>query len=179
MRAMIRWSLALLLPLAACSQPQPPMQAVTPQAVPTPVLSAQDQRFVHASGASDIFEIESSQLALRKTRSPAIRRFADRMIRDHNQTMQLLTSIVSAKGLTPAPAMNAQQQQMMSQLEGMNGGTFGQYYRNDQIQGHQQAIQAFPGRGEQWLRRRYDRICAADSCRSFASTSRWPKGCVR
>ncbi len=144
MRAIPRWSLALvLLPMAACSQPQPSVQAQAMATALTPALSSQDQNFIQSAGASDLFEIQSSQLALQKTRDPAVRRFADRMIHDHNQTTQRLNSIVSAKGLTPAPALKAQQQSMIDQLGRANGRSFIRDYRMNQIQGHQQAIQAF------------------------------------
>ena len=145
MRAIARWGTAsALLTLAACTPPQPSAtQVLAPAAAPTPALSAQDQQFVRMAGASDLFEIQSSELALRRTGDAAAHRFASQMIRDHRETTRQLNAIVSAKGLTPVLALDASQQQMMDQLGGMRGAKFAGEYRNDQVQGHQQAVQAF------------------------------------
>lgn len=41
--------------------------------------------------AGDMFEIESSRLALQRSQNPAIRNYAARMVRDHSMTMAVLS----------------------------------------------------------------------------------------
>lgn len=52
------------------------------------VMDSQSYRMMAAQ--SDAFEIASSQLALERSRNPAVRRFAQEMIRDHAMTSQAL-----------------------------------------------------------------------------------------
>jgi len=136
------WGLALLLPIAACSNPGPPPPPPMPA---QPQVSAQDQNFAMTAGASDQFEIQSSQLALQKSRNPALRRFAQRMVDDHTKTTQQLTSIAQAKGMALQPQLNGDQQTMLSDLQKANGRRFDGMYWRDQVTGHQQAVAAFQG----------------------------------
>jgi len=87
---------------------------------------------------SDSFEIQSSQLARQRSRNPAIRSFAQRMIRDHSMTSQALGVPVGS-----AVALDARHASMLNQLASTSGGTFDALYGQMQIMAHQEAVGMF------------------------------------
>lgn len=69
---------------------QPMMAPGQPMMAPMAMAPMTTEGFRQMAMASDAFEIESSRLALERSRNPAIRRFAQMMIRDHAMTSQAL-----------------------------------------------------------------------------------------
>ena len=94
--------------------------------------SAQD--FVNKVAISDMFEIQSSQLALSKQPDNDTKPFAQRMVTDHQKTSKELKSLVDGgkvKATLPS-ALDAEHQKMLDDLKAKNGKDFDQSY--DQIQ---------------------------------------------
>jgi putative membrane protein len=130
-----------LLPLAACNpNPSTPMASTVPMPQTLPTVSAQDQNFVQLAASSDMFEIRSSQLALQKSRNPAVRRFAERMIADHTKTTQLLAGMAQAKGIVLPTEMDPEQQRMLTALQNTSR-TFDREFWRQQAFAHE-AVQA-------------------------------------
>jgi predicted outer membrane protein len=77
----------------------PAMAQTAPPAAPmmAPMSSAQ---FRQMAMISDSFEIESSRLALDRSRNPRIRNFAEMMVSDHRQTMAALSGGTGMAGGT-------------------------------------------------------------------------------
>ena len=87
---------------------------------------------------SDAFEIASSQLALQRSRSPAIRSFARQMIRDHSMTSQALGVPAGS-----AVALDARHASMLNQLAPLSGRAFDAAYGQMQVIAHQEAVGMF------------------------------------
>jgi len=125
---------ALALGVAGCMTPMasaPPAAAVTSAAV-----------FVPTAASSNLFEIESSRLALRRARDPEVRRFARQMIRDHNLATRRMATVLRSTGMpVPPPALNAKHQQMLSSVE--TAADFDAAYVNAQLMAHQEAVALF------------------------------------
>jgi putative membrane protein len=87
---------------------------------------------------SDALELSSSQLALQRSRNPAVRSFARRMIRDHSMTSQAL-------GVPPGMAvgLDARHAAMLNQLAPASGAAFDAAYVHMQIMAHQEAVGMF------------------------------------
>ena len=79
--------LALTALLAGLATPAM-AQMAGPAAMGAPVSSSQ---FRQMAMASDFFEIESSRIALQKSRNPGVRSFANMMIQDHSATSAALS----------------------------------------------------------------------------------------
>ena len=89
---------ALAALLASVSAAPAYAQMMAPAGSPM-VLDSQTYRMMAAQ--SDAFEIASSQLALERSRNPAVRRYAQNMIQDHTMTSQALNggrAVYSASG---------------------------------------------------------------------------------
>ena len=145
MNRTVRWAFALaLLPMAACtSNNVSPMAATVPQPA-VPQLSPVDQQFAMQAGASDQFEIQSSQLALQMSHNARVRTYAQNMVDAHTKTTQQLTQLGSTKGMTMQPELQPEQQKMLADLKAMKSGrAFDRAYLHDQVVGHQAAVTTF------------------------------------
>lgn len=78
-------------------------------------------------------------------RAPQDRRFAERMIHDHERIASQLKHIVRADHINvQVPSrLDDQHQKMLQQLRGESGQTFEKDYDKMQQQGHEQAVSLF------------------------------------
>ncbi len=129
-----------LLPLAACANSAPP--APMPMAMPVqPTVSAQDQSFAAAMAGSDMFEIQSSQLALTKSPNARVKAFAQRMIDDHTKTTQQMMTLAQGKTIALPTSVEPAMQQKLDSLQVARPGAFDRIYDSQQIASHKMAIQ--------------------------------------
>ena len=87
---------------------------------------------------SDAFELSSSQLALQRARSPAVRSFARQMVQDHTMTSQALGVPAGS-----AVALDARHATMLNQLAPLSGRAFDAAYAQMQVMAHQEAVGMF------------------------------------
>lgn len=124
------------LALAACSTtPRAPTAADLANPLIAPGYLAQ-------AASSDMFEIQSGQLAQQMSQNPGVQQFAGMIIRDHtNSTQMLLSAAAAAHVAAPPPTMLPPQQAMLDQLRSAGSGyAFDQAFQQIQIQAHQQAL---------------------------------------
>ncbi|WP_294190877.1 DUF4142 domain-containing protein [uncultured Sphingomonas sp.] len=131
------------LPAVAQTPPPPPPAEAKLQAMP----------YVMASGMSDLFEINSSQIALQKSQNPAIKRFATMMIRDHQKTTATTMAAAKKAGLTPTPPMlDAGATASITELQQAAPGDFDRIYLAQQLPAHKAALdlqQSYAAGGDQ------------------------------
>ena len=122
----------LAAPLTAQMTPPPPPPGATTQA----------PAYVMAAGASDLFEITSSRIALQKGRSGEVKHLARMLITDHTKTTrQVMAAAKSAKLNPPAPMLMPEQQAMIDALNAAPAGaSFDSLYLSQQLPAHQAAL---------------------------------------
>jgi putative membrane protein len=100
--------------------------------------------FVRTVAISDMFEVESSKLALEK-KVVADRAFAQRMVHDHTQTTEQLKHLVnSGKVKAELPTqLDNQHKEMLDKLRGETGQDFNKDYDQMQVDGHKEAVALF------------------------------------
>lgn len=105
------------------------------------VMDADD--FVEEASAKGLAEIESSKLALEKTRNLEVRKFAQTMIEDHTKANQELKKIASTKKLDVSddPELMSQAKAMI--LKVRDGESFDEAYANNQVMAHKETIELF------------------------------------
>lgn len=102
--------------------------------------------YVMEAGASDTFEKRSSALVLQSTRDPAVRRFAQRMMRDHTMSTDMVKAAAMRDGVRPMPPrMNTMQANMVARLRSTRGPARDRLYMQQQQQAHQMALQLHQG----------------------------------
>ncbi len=103
------------------------------------MMSAQD--FVTMAASSDMFEIQSSQLAMENGSSDSVKQFAEMMVSDHTNSTQKLATIASEQGLTVPTEMAEPHQEMLEMVSGASGDAFDAAYGQAQAQNHMMAAQ--------------------------------------
>ncbi|PWC34414.1 hypothetical protein TSO352_16735 [Azospirillum sp. TSO35-2] len=106
-----------------------------------PVASAAD--FVNRAAQSDLFEIASSRMAVDRSTSEPVRQFARHMIMDHTTTSELVKTQARASGLEPPAQPDLDQQQKLTQLQGLRGAAFDRTYVNQQVMAHREAVDLY------------------------------------
>ena len=107
------------------------------------------QDFVTEAGRSDMFEIQSSQMAQAKGGAKE-KTFAQRMIDDHTKTSSDLKGMVGngqVKATLPVE-MSSGQQSMLDKLKGLTGDDFNKQFWSDQDGGHKDAVSLFERYGK-------------------------------
>jgi putative membrane protein len=109
-----------------------------PSGAMTPTTRA---AYVRMAAASDLYEIQSSQLAQSRTQNGGVRDFAAMMVQDHTTTTSQLMSAAQASGMSPmTPMLMPMQRDMMRRLQAAQGAAFDREYLNQQVTAHQMAL---------------------------------------
>jgi putative membrane protein len=126
--------------MAGCATP-PPDQTQAPGAPADPMAPTSAPGYMAMAASSDMFEIESSRLALQASRDGAVRQFAQMMINDHGRTTSEMMAIAQQQGLAPPPPqMMPHHAEMLERLRSAAPGGFEAAYKREQIMAHQEAL---------------------------------------
>jgi putative membrane protein len=100
--------------------------------------------FVKEAAISDMFEIQSSELAEPKA-DEATKAFAAQMIKDHTMTTEQLKALIKSGniGVTPPAALDAKHQEKLDKLKAESGSSFVKTYHEDQVAVHKKAVSLF------------------------------------
>jgi len=116
----------------SCQQGMPMMP---PQTLPNDSLT-----YMSMAAAGDLYEIQSSQIALAKG-GLNVRNLAQMLINDHTQTTATLKAAAASAGLIPPPpVLNPMQVQMISQLQLASNAAFDQIFLQQQLVAHKMAL---------------------------------------
>ena len=97
--------------------------------------------FVKEAAISDMFEIQSSQLAQERGNASE-KPFAAMMIKDHQKTSDDIKAMVSSgdvKAELPT-ALDSSHQSSLDKLKSLKGSDFSSRYSGDQVSGHKDAV---------------------------------------
>jgi putative membrane protein len=119
-------------------------------AAPAVSLSADEMKtpttdeFVKEVAVSDMFEIQSSELAAQKS-DAATKAFASQMITDHRKTSDELKSLIKSAdiGVTPPTTLDTKHQTMLDKLKNVTGSSFEKDYHKNQVAAHKAAVSLF------------------------------------
>jgi putative membrane protein len=125
---------ALCAALALCASPA----IAIAQTAPTDA-----QTFAEVAASSNLFEIESSQLALEQATNDEVRAFAEQMIEDHTLAGENMKAAAEADGITPPAAKMEKEQSKLEELQSAEGEAFDQAYLTAQTAAHDEAVALF------------------------------------
>jgi putative membrane protein len=107
----------------------------------TPAPPIETRTYVKKAAMGDLFEIDSSKLALQKSKDAQIRSFAQMMIRDHTASTAKLAAILKReKADAPSTTLDPDHQAQLDALNAESGASFDTAYVKAQLQGHQDAL---------------------------------------
>ena len=134
-------SAATLAACASASMPMPNRHMAPPMAAGMGMMPTRAMDYARMAAASDLYEIQSSQIALQVSQNPEVRGFAQMLINHHTQTTNTLVAASRAAGMTPPPPMlDARKAGMIQQLRATSGAQFDMTYLMQQVPAHQEAL---------------------------------------
>jgi putative membrane protein len=100
--------------------------------------------FVKLAAITDMFEIQSSELALERGNA-AEKRFAEAMISDHKKTSDELKAMVSSGDVKVElpTVLDSVHQSKLDKLKSLEGADFSSRYVLHQVSGHKDAVSLF------------------------------------
>lgn len=132
--------------LAALALAPLPAMAQNPPPPPPPAAKMQAAPYVMAAGKSDLFEINSSQIAMQKSQNPAVKRFATMLIRHHQKTTAATMAAARKAGMTPTPpALDPGAAASINELQTASAADFDRVYLMQQVPAHQAALDLHKG----------------------------------
>lgn len=97
--------------------------------------------YVMKAGAGDLFEVQSSKLVLQSSANPALKTFAQEMVKDHTKsTMDVKAAALKAKLHPAAPHLSAEQSSDLAALRAAKGADRDTLYVTQQKAAHQEAL---------------------------------------
>jgi putative membrane protein len=142
---------AMIAAPAHAQQASPrPSSAVPPAAAPSPnpavalAETAKASTFVPLVASANLFEIQSSELALQRSQAVPVKDFANRMVTDHNLVATKMKQVLSEAEI-PAPpgTLNGKDQTVLDNLRVAKGAAFNKAYIEAQYNAHIEAVNLF------------------------------------
>lgn len=93
------------------------------------------------AATSNLFEIQSSRLALQRSRNPAVRHLARQMIADHTALAARMNAMLARNGIRPPPpVLDSAHRYLVRQLAATPAPAFDRVYLGQQLNAHVQAV---------------------------------------
>jgi putative membrane protein len=102
-----------------------------------------DQLFAREALIAGQAEVQAGKLAGRKGQSPAVKDFANRMVKDHSSAGERLNTLLKGGAYSVSTQLDTDHRVMMDQLNKANGKGFDELYIRGQIVDHQKAAQLY------------------------------------
>jgi putative membrane protein len=105
--------------------------------------ASQDKAFLMKSSEGGMAEIQMSQLALKKSKNPDVRQYAQKMIDDHTTLLANMKPFATQMGVQPPMKLNPEHMQEMARLKGMSGESFDKEYITAMVGDHHKDLGEF------------------------------------
>jgi putative membrane protein len=94
-------------------------------------------------------EIELGQIALKNTQDQDVRKYAERMVKDHSAAEKKLTAIAAKENLQLPKALDPEHESLKMKLQGLKGEEFDRAYVKAMANGHDKAVALFESASQQ------------------------------
>lgn len=99
-------------------------------------LNAEDRRYLKDTAQSDLEEIRYSPDVIRRTNSPAVKQFAERMIRDHTHNLDAERKLAVRLGVKLPTSLSKNMDATLAALSQERGKRFDNSYKHEMIRDH-------------------------------------------
>ena len=113
------------------------MKAVTPES------------FASQAAVIGKAEIELGQIALKNTQDEGVRKYAERMVKDHSAADKKLKAIAAKENLQLPQSLDAEHEALKTKLQSLKGEDFDRAYVNAMAKGHDKAVALFESASQQ------------------------------
>jgi putative membrane protein len=102
-----------------------------------------DQNFMKQASIGNEAEIQLGQMAQQKASSPAVKRFAARMVKDHSAADDQLKNIAASQHLSLPTALDPQHKDQAAALSRLSGPQFDRAYMQLMVKEHTEDVSKF------------------------------------
>jgi putative membrane protein len=106
-------------------------------------LGSDDTSFVKNAAKGNLAEVEMGKLAARKSTSPEVKEFANRMIRDHTKANQELSALAASKGVDVPKSASLSEDVSYTHLKMLSGKSFDDEYIKMMVADHKEDVAMF------------------------------------
>jgi putative membrane protein len=100
-------------------------------------VSQADEGFVTQAAIGGLAEVEMGKLAKQRASSPNVRKFAGRMVADHEKANRELEKIAGRQGVALPAALDDEHKGKLDDLRKESGDAFDRSYMRMQVAGHE------------------------------------------
>ncbi len=98
------------------------------------------EEFVTMAASSDMFEVQSGQLAAKNSKEASVQQFAEMMVADHTKASQELKVAAADAKITVPTEMIDKHAAQLDKLQSAQGEAFDKAYIEAQLLAHQEAL---------------------------------------
>jgi len=145
---MFRFAIVAALALTPTLTPAlaPAALAADPASKQASAPVAPTATFTARAAFGNMFEIESSKLALERSKAALVKAFAQRMVDDHSAAaVKFKEAVLEAKLAMPPDKLDAKHQAVLSELSDKKGDDFDKAYIEAQYKAHVETVELFKG----------------------------------
>ena len=107
-------------------------------------LTGKEKQFLNHAGEANAVEAMMGELALKKSESPAVKDFAQKMVTEHKQANADLAAISESHGLGKfEPMPTSEDKAKYAALTSLTGKAFDDMYAKDAVAGHEKALKEY------------------------------------
>jgi putative membrane protein len=140
--------------VAPGTNPQSPTTNPPPASNPAPTSSAtpsktgeeelrNDLPFLREAASANLMEVTLGRVAQSRGSDTRVKDFGGRMVTDHTNLQQQLTTFTSTYGVGFTPRLTAAQEQEVNRLQSLSGSAFDRAYITAMVQDHQTDVAKF------------------------------------
>ena len=120
------------------------LAGITAMAVPKAVAQTDDdKKFLANAAQSDKNEIALSEVAEQKATNPAVKAFAEKMVKEHKEMSESMKPFAEQWGINPPVDVDSDHQKELDKLNGLSGKDFDREYIDQMVSDHGKALDAF------------------------------------
>jgi len=138
----------------------PAAQGAEPSAASTPhqqqatesgraMKSVTPESFASQAAVISKAEIELGQIAMKNTQDENVRKYAERMVKDHSAADKKLKAIAAKENLQLPQKLDPEHESLKMRLQGMTGEQFDREYAKAMANGHDKAVALFEAASQQ------------------------------
>jgi len=105
--------------------------------------SDDDKKFLANAAQGDKNEIALSEVAEQKATNPAVKAFAEKMVREHKEMSESMKPFAEKWGINPPVEVDSDHQKELDKLNGLSGKDFDKEYMDQMVSDHSKALSAF------------------------------------
>jgi putative membrane protein len=102
-----------------------------------------DQKFVEDAAKGNRAEVELGKMVAAKATNPAVKQFAQRMVKDHTEALNQLQQLAQSKNITLPDGLPSDAQDLQQKLSNDHGKQLDSDYMSGMVEDHEKDVQEF------------------------------------